>query len=166
MNFFDISFWIASALIIICIVGLIFAKQVKAFLIFGLALLFSVSSLFFLLGSGYIAFLHILFSVYLTGLALLPAAKSSGEQVMNLNSSGKGLGIIISSVFASLLTSILISAKWIELPPDKYLLPMLEITRILQSEYYLPLLLLMLIFFTFIVGIGYSSDQITKTKDR
>lgn len=165
MNLFDISFWIASAVIVTCLVGLVFAKNVKASMIGGLTALFSVSSLYFLLGSGYAAFLHIIFCVYLTGLVMLLAARSSGELYSKSVNGGSGLGILIASVFGALLTTVLISSKWIELPPDKFLLPVLEITRILQIGYFLPLLLLTLIIFTFVIGIGSSVDRQKKIKD-
>src|SRR5438128_223519 len=142
MTFIDFFFYFISAIILISASSAVFSVKIITSVKSILTSLITITIIFFLLGSDYLAILHLMIFALGTGGIIVYLFISSGSLKENFQLSGSLLSAMVAAIFIALLTGTLVSSKWKEVQPSGPGLSVWEITKLLQSEYFLPMIAL------------------------
>jgi NADH:ubiquinone oxidoreductase subunit 6 (subunit J) len=152
MTFIDLFFYFISTVILVTASSAVFSFKIITSVKSILISLISITIVFFLLRADYLAILYLLIFVLGTGGAIVFLAMNSGHLKGSFKTGGSLVPSIIAAVFTALLAGTLISTKWKEVQPSEPGLSVWEVTGLLQSVYFLPMITLVVIIFIGLIG--------------
>jgi NADH-quinone oxidoreductase subunit J len=155
MNLFDFLFYLISAIILVSAAAASFSLKVKTAFLCNLLALIAATSIYLFLNLDYLALLHLFIYTIAVSLVILFAAANCGQLDSIEVQKSRLTSVVTVSLFSALTAGNLVSTKWKEIPLRSDTLPSLEITRLLQMEYLLPLFLLAMILTVVITGNSY-----------
>lgn len=159
MTFPDFIFYAVSVLILISASYAVFSIHIKPAITSSAVCMLIITIIFFYLGSDYIAVLHLFIFTGVTCGIILLTAQIKDNHTDKFITSGSVITAIIIAVFTALLAGNLISTKWKEITPKSPGLSAGEITGLIQTEYFLPMMLLAVIIFVGVIGSSYMAKR-------